>query len=281
MFKILIKILILLAVISFILSVLSFISYSKPKRYITQINPQMLDLSYKEIKLKTTDNIIIDSWFIENKKSNKAVILLHGWARDKGDILSNTIFMAKKYNLLYIDFRAMGKSGGGVTTGGYKEMLDIKAAVEFLKEKGFKDIALYGYSMGGFTSIMYLIYNDDIKFVVSDSPYDNIYSVLEGFFKIYYFLSKPILWFINIEYKVLYGKFITELCISKNIDKIKKPVLFICGTRDDICYNEKIKNYQEQNKNIKVVLLEDFSHNETMYYKGYENIIFEFMDRNF
>lgn len=268
-------------IISFIISLLFFYLYSRPKKTQTPNTPFDFKLNYEDIELNTIDGIKISGWFIPNKDSNKAIIMLHGWPADKGDILANTFFMSKKYNLLYIDFRAMGKSGGKINSGGYKEVLDIKAAIEYLKKRGLKDIALYGYSMGGFAAIFYSINYNDIKVVISDSPYDNIYAILKDFFKFYWILAEPILWFMNFEYKILYGKFITELSISKNIEKIKTPTLFICGDKDDICYSKSIEGYNSINDKIETVILKDFSHNESIYYRGYEKIVMEFLQRRF
>jgi len=42
---------------------------------------------------------------------------MHGYPMDKGNIFGMVSFLAKKYNLLLFDFRAMGKSEGFFTTG--------------------------------------------------------------------------------------------------------------------------------------------------------------------
>jgi pimeloyl-ACP methyl ester carboxylesterase len=70
-------------------------------------------LKYESVKIKTSDDIELKGWFIpSNIKTDKAIILLHGWAADKGDIFAFTNFFSQRYNLLYIDFRAMGESSG-------------------------------------------------------------------------------------------------------------------------------------------------------------------------
>jgi alpha-beta hydrolase superfamily lysophospholipase len=52
------------------------------------------------------------------------------------------------YNVLLLDFRAHGASGGNTCTIGYYEAEDVKLAYNFLKDKGEKNIALWGISMG-------------------------------------------------------------------------------------------------------------------------------------
>ncbi len=281
-FRWIIRILIYPFLIYSTISIVFFYLYSKPPRNITPLTPANYGFDYKKVEIKTSDGINLKGWFIPYQNSDKAIILLHGWPSDKGDILTHTLFLSSKYSLLYIDFRAMGESEGRYTTGGYKEKYDIEGAVKYLKEKGFKDIALYGYSMGGYAAIMYLIEKNDVKVVIADSPYDNIYSALENaFFKKYGFVLYPALWLISIEFRILYGKSLSELSISNNINKINKSTFIICGTNDKICYNKKLNLYNKINEKIEVLLLDDFSHNETIYYKKYETLIMNFLEKNF
>jgi pimeloyl-ACP methyl ester carboxylesterase len=281
LFKSIVRIIVYPFVIFFIISIVYFYLYSIPRRYVSEIKPSDIMLKYESVKIRTSDDIELKGWFIpSNIKTDKAIILLHGWAADKGDIFSFTNFLSQRYNLLYIDFRAMGESGGRFSSGGYTEIRDLKAAIDFLKKRGYK-VGVYGYSMGSFVALLYLFESNDISFAIADSPYDSIYGVLSNFFKIYGIFSKPIIWLMNFEYRIVYGKYLSELSIQKNIEKIRVPVLFICGTKDEICYGDYIRNYRNRNHNISALILDGFGHNETVYYKNYEDILFDFVDKNF
>ena len=115
----------------FIFSIIFFLLYTHPKRYISSFTPKDFGIDYQNIKLLTKDNIELDAWFVKKSTNAKAVILCHGYPTDKGNIFDMTRFLLKEYNLLYFDFRGMGKSGGFFTSGGYKETLDIKAAIKY------------------------------------------------------------------------------------------------------------------------------------------------------
>ena len=280
-FKNIVRIIVYPFVIFFIISIVYFYLYSIPRRYVSEIKPSDIMLKYESVEIKTSDDIELKGWFIpSNIKTDKAIILLHGWAADKGDIFAFTNFFSQRYNLLYIDFRAMGESSGRFSSGGYTEIRDLKAAIDFLKKRGYK-VGVYGFSMGGFVALLYLFENDDISFVIADSPYDSIYTAFDNFLKIYDIFSKPIIWLMNFEYKIIYGKYLSELSIQKNIEKIRVPVLFICGTKDEICYKQEIWDYQIRNSNVTFLILDGFLHGETVYYKDYENILFDFADKNF
>ena len=77
---------------------------------------------------------------------------MHGWGTNKGDALENTYFLHELgYNLLYFDFRCSGESLGNISTVGYLEVEDFKAAMEFLKKhkpEQSQSIGVYGISMG-------------------------------------------------------------------------------------------------------------------------------------
>lgn len=84
-------------------------------------------------------------------------------------------FLLKEgYNVLVFDFRAHGKSEGGkYTTVGDKELLDVKAAVEWLKkthpERADK-IGLIGFSMGAMVTIRSLAEIEDVCCGVATHP---------------------------------------------------------------------------------------------------------------
>jgi len=101
---------------------------------------------YKLITYKTEDGGVIEASFFEGEKE-LIVIFAHGAVFDK----ESWYFMAEKLqkegiSSLSIDFRGYGNSKKGTTD---KRSLDILGAVDYLKEKGFKKIAIVGGSMGG------------------------------------------------------------------------------------------------------------------------------------
>ncbi|HRH61424.1 MAG TPA: alpha/beta hydrolase, partial [Chitinophagaceae bacterium] len=55
------------------------------------------------------------------------------------------------WNVLMIDFRAHGKSEGNLTSIGYFEAKDVKAAYDFIAKQGEKNIVLWGISLGAAT----------------------------------------------------------------------------------------------------------------------------------
>ena len=127
------------------------------KRKPLDVWPDQYKLPFENVYFKTEDGVQIKGWFIPNPSSDKTIILMHGWGMNRGDVFKNTYFLHDLgYNLMYFDFRALGESGGTVSSIGYLEVKDLQAAIQFLKDTrpfACEKIGLYGLSMGGMVAI--------------------------------------------------------------------------------------------------------------------------------
>ncbi|HEY5408173.1 MAG TPA: alpha/beta hydrolase, partial [Ginsengibacter sp.] len=118
------------------------------KDYIKKKNVPLPD-SFSTVILTTKDNIKLEGWYGAAKNSLGSVALFHGYGDNKTDVLEEgKSFLNMGYNVLLLDFRGQGSSGGNTCTIGYKEADDVELAYNFLKEKGEKNIVLWGISMG-------------------------------------------------------------------------------------------------------------------------------------
>ncbi len=102
------------------------------------------------VALKTKKGILIDAWYAKPDSVSKGtVILFHGIMANKGMLLAVAAeFRYDGYNVMLVDFRAHGNSGGHITTIGVKESEEVKLAYDYIVEQGEKNIFLYGSSMG-------------------------------------------------------------------------------------------------------------------------------------
>lgn len=263
--------------VSALLSVIYFILYSRPKKTIGDLNPSEFNLNWEEINIH--NKIKLNGWFIQNKNSNTALILLHGWPADKSDILPFTHFLAKDHSLLYLDMRGLGKSDGYVCAS-QKEVTDIKKWIEVLKNKGIKKIGIFGYSYGAFVAIRSLYSLDELDFAIADSPFNSIKHIMNYILSNYNVLKYPLMFFLDIEYILFCGERMNNFEIDKKIDKIKKPLLIICGSKDEICYNENLINYSKINSKVEVKIFEDLKHGETLLNKKFKQVVNEFIKRS-
>ncbi|SRR6056297_672065 len=104
-------------------------------------------------------------------KSGSIIIMSHGFTKDKteggkflkaGQRLNNP-----GYNVLSFDFSGCGESPNDSLTL-EKQINDLGSAIKFVKRKGYKKIALLGYSLGGLVSLKN--YGPEIKTMVLWAP---------------------------------------------------------------------------------------------------------------
>jgi len=129
-----VSIIIIIAAIMFFWGLFSADLIIKLPRLEMESTPEAYGLSFENITIISSDGISIKGWFVPYEGSDSTIILLHGWGANKGNILPNTYFLHHRgrYNLLYIDYRNHGESGGSVSSLGSLEKNDLRSAVDFL-----------------------------------------------------------------------------------------------------------------------------------------------------
>ena len=81
----------------------------------------------------------------------------------------------KKYGVLAWDARAHGESEGDISTIGYLEVLDLKAALEYAQaQPGVEHIGAWGGSMGGATLIRAAAQFPQIEALFIDSAFTSL-----------------------------------------------------------------------------------------------------------
>ncbi len=201
-----------------------------PRRQLTSLDtPAAFGIEYENIKLVTRDGVQLAAWY--TPPSNGVVILVgHGLA-DARPAALYAMFADEGYGVLAWDFRAHGESGGEMSTLGYKEALDVEAALDFsLEQEGVRHIGAWGGSMGGAAVIKAASERAEIQAVAVDS----VYACLED----------ELVWLVNYDIFTPFIRYFAErqtglkmreLCPEKQIGQISpRPVLIIHGEADPV-----------------------------------------------
>ena len=154
------------------------------KNYIK--NPADYECRYDSVSVNTNDNMQLAGWYIYSKSdgSQKPVIIFsYGDAGNMSYFLDYANELSSNgYNVLLYDYRGFGHSHDFSLDEDmliYKEfLLDLDAAVQYVKERYASEIVLFGHSMGATLSIGVADSRDDILAVVADGPYENTQKVL-------------------------------------------------------------------------------------------------------
>lgn len=185
-----------------------------------------------------------------------------------------------KINLLMVDERAHGKSGGRCITFGIKERYDCRQWTDYAAKRfGEKtDIFLAGVSMGAASVMMAseLGLPKNVKVLVSDCGYSEPAAIIKETVKKMGLPVKPVYVLIRLGARV-FGQFdLEEATALRAVRKLQIPILFIHGKQDSIvspAMNDEL--YEACTGTKERVLIEGADHaNSAMTdFKTYENAV--------
>ena len=208
-------------------------------RYYPSLTPSDFGLPYERVLLTAGDGVRIECWRILHPRPAGALILLHGFGASKADLLdlAKELHPSFPFNLLLVDFRAHGGSGGGLISFGLKEVLDVEAALEALsgdpRTRGLP-VGCYGVSMGGAVALLAAARYPLIRAVAADSSYADLGQAIARAQWLTYHIPR-----VPLGQAVLWG---TELRLGCRLSALSpegvigriapRPVLLIHGGRD-------------------------------------------------
>ena len=138
---------------------------------------------YRDISFPSTDkSITLKGWVFQPKKTDRAVIIVHSYGKNRLEYGIETVdlikeFLNRNYGVLAFDLRNSGESDGKDSTFGYNEKDDVLAAIRYMNSQGYKNITLLGFSTGASASILAAAENESVDAVIADSTYAD----LEGY----------------------------------------------------------------------------------------------------
>lgn len=139
---------------------------------------------YRDISFRGSDSsIVLKGWLFQANKSDRGIILVHSYGKNRLQFGIKTIdmikeFISKGYNVFTFDLRNSGESDGKSTTFGSSEKDDILAAVNYMASQGSKRITLIGFSTGASASMLAAGESDSVHAVIADSPYADLETYL-------------------------------------------------------------------------------------------------------
>jgi len=222
----------------------------KPPRKIGGWTPRDFGLDYEDFTFRTSDNCVLKGWLVK-RDPGRVVVVVHGYTSSKWDedYVKPAIEALGKagYSVVAVDMRGHGESGCE-TTLGYRESFDVEQLVGYLRGVGFEKVAIYGFSMGGATSIM-AGSRARVEALVLDSPYVDIresgrrwVARTRGLLGLLLRISYPLIMFNTSR---MIGVRPGELVMYKYAEKVKAPTLLVAPLRDDLISPGEYKKLEE------------------------------------
>ncbi|HSG18680.1 MAG TPA: alpha/beta hydrolase [Anaerolineae bacterium] len=162
------------------------------QRQANQETPADYDLPYEDVTVTNDQGQELVGWYIPSE--NGAVVMLqHGYkSRRQGQLNEAKMLHDAGYGSLLTTVRAHDESEGELISFGYYEMADLAAWHQFLLSREEIDpekIGMLGVSMGGSLVLQYASQNEDIKAVISHSPFSSLDDTVET--SVRFFLDLP------------------------------------------------------------------------------------------
>ena len=115
-------------------------------------------------------------WFFPGLRGAPAIILCHGYESSRGELLTLvSALQDHQYNVFVFDFAAHGAIAG-VTTFGYKESDEVRAAIDTIARRNDVDperFGLWGYNLGAYAALREAEKDNRVRAMVLDSVYDD------------------------------------------------------------------------------------------------------------
>jgi uncharacterized protein len=163
-------------------------------RYPKSQNSIQPDSGFTSITLKIEDGLKLSSWYFKKQNAKGTVALFHGHASSKSKIIDEAMAMYNMgYAVLLTDFRAHGNSEGNTCTIGYDEATDVKAAYDYIKTTGEKNIVLWGISLGAATITRAVSeYKLQPKKIILEMPFGSLTDAVKGRVRLMHLPEQPI-----------------------------------------------------------------------------------------
>jgi len=148
----------------------------KPQRTSSEINMESFPGRPDEVDFTVAGMGERRGWFFPGLRGAPTIVLLHGYESSRGELLTLvSALQDHQYNAFVFDFAAHG-SNGGLTTFGYREADEVRAAIDTLAKRNDVDahrFGVWGYNLGAYAGLREAEKDQRVRALVLDAVYDS------------------------------------------------------------------------------------------------------------
>lgn len=197
------------------------------------LNPGTLGVGFEEVRIDDGRGPVLQGWYLpaQSERVAGSVLFLHGNAQNISNHLLSVYWLPERgFNVLLVDYRGYGASGGTATLSG--SAADAQRALAYLAEREAQAIplAVLGQSLGGGLApcaVARSPHRSRIEAVILDSAFAGFRRIAREKLDAFWFtwpLQVPLSWTVPDEYSAV--RYIADLSPI--------PVLVIHGKADRI-----------------------------------------------
>jgi len=147
----------------------------KPQRTSSEINMQSFPGRPDAVQYSVAGLGSREGWFFPGLRGAPTIVLCHGYESSRGELLTLvSALQDHQYNVFVFDFEAHG-GNGGVTTLGYREADEVRAAIDALAARTDVEpnsFGLWGYNLGAYAALREAEKDRRVRALILDSVYD-------------------------------------------------------------------------------------------------------------
>ncbi len=209
----------------------------KPQRTSSEINMESFPGRPDEVDFTVSGLGTRKGWFFPGLRGAPTIVLLHGYQSSRGELLTLvSALQDHQYNVFVFDFAAHG-ANDGLTTFGYRESDEVRAAIDVLATRNDVDptrFGLWGYNLGAYSALREAENDHRVRALALDSIYDVPKQMVKigvektgvGGFPLMVRSAQTSFEWLNYAYK-------SDPPLSKNLKKVSGvPILFISAADD-------------------------------------------------
>ena len=135
----------------------------------------------QDFTVTAQDEVVLRGWKVRAAEPNGDwVLLLHGRSQNRLSMVGYAQFLLRSgYNVVMMDARAHGESGGKIATYGHVERYDVRAIVDALnKTESVDHLFALGESMGAAVALQSAGMDPRIEAVVAEGAFRNLHEVM-------------------------------------------------------------------------------------------------------
>jgi fermentation-respiration switch protein FrsA (DUF1100 family) len=237
------------------------------------------------VTIRSWDGVRLSARYYHHHDGAPLLILFHGYRSMALRDSAGGFGLGRKagMNVLAVDQRAHGRSGGRTITFGIKERKDCLSWIQFANRKFGEDtpILISGLSMGAATVLMAAGLNlpDNVAGIMADCPYDSHAGIIQKVAAEEEYPPKLVYPFVWLG-ALLFGHFrLTETTALDSVRGSRIPILLIHGADDRFVPCEMSKAITSANPLCSLHIFPNAGHglSYTSDPKRYEAIVFSFL----
>lgn len=224
---------------------------SPPSPEIVTMSEALRNTPTELVELRSHDNYVLRGHWYPAEGAKRTILMVHGWhSRWYKDFSASSPFLHENAcNLLLIDQRCHGESGGDLISYGIKERYDVLTWLDWLEQAhGGLPIYLCGVSMGAATVLMAAgaPLGGRVCGIIADCGYSTPDEIIQiTLEKSLGKMARPTLAAVNVNCKLREGFTLKDYTpLEAMVQNKDVPCLFIHGDADDfVPWRMSLENY--------------------------------------